>query len=104
MYNIILLAKLQIFLQFRYIIQNTIEKIAREYHDDTEAFFCDLRNGENISLLLAPAFIANYPNEYGMILGGLKENVYWFCGEDVFIRQVEGDKAAWEYLKKTKQH
>ena len=178
MYNIILLAKLQIFLQFRYIIQKTIEKI---------------------SLLLAPEFIANYPNEYGMILGGLKrlgvrhiisvsfgadittwvyinyisknnflggisqpcpaivnyiehysprllpklmpvhspmmctaiyakkyniygesiadeieyglgsiypmpsglkENVYWFCGKDVFIRHVEGDRAAWEYLKK----
>lgn len=220
------------------------EHNAREYHDDAEAFFSDLSNGENISLLLAPAFIANYPNEYGMILGGLKklgvrhiisvsfgadittwayinyitknnflggisqpcpavvnyiehysprllpklmpvhspmmcaaiyakkyegitdklafispciakkaeiddpntegyisynvtfdhlmdyvqkyniygesiadeieyglgsiypmpgglkENVYWFCGEDVFIRQVEGDRAAWEYLKK----
>lgn len=220
------------------------EHDAREYNDDTEAFFDALRRGEKISLLLAPAFMANYPNEYGSILGGLKnlgvnhiisvsfgadittwayinyitknnftggisqpcpavvnyieryspkllsklmpihspmmcaaiyakkyegitdklafispciakkaeiddpntggyisynvtfkhlmdyvrknnirgnnasdeikyglgsiypmpgglkENVYWFCGEDVFIRQVEGDRAAWEYLKK----
>ena len=223
------------------------EHDAREYTDDTEAFFDALSRGENISLLLAPAFMANYPNEYGAILGGLKnlgakhiisvsfgadittwayinyitknkflggisqpcpavvnyieryspkllpklmpihspmmcaaiyakkyegitdklafispciakkaeiadpntggyvsynvtfnhlmdyvrkhhiygedikdeieyglgsiypmpgglkENVYWFCGEDVFIRQVEGDKAAWEYLKKNEK-
>lgn len=220
------------------------EHDAREYTDDTEAFFAALRRGEKISILLAPAFVANYPKEYGTILGGLKklgvnhiisvsfgadittwayinyitknnflggisqpcpavvnyieryspkllkklmpihspmmcaaiyakkyqgitdklafispciakkaeiddpnthgyvsynvtfdhlmdyvrkhniygsnakdeieyglgsiypmpgglkENVYWFCGEDVFIRQVEGDRAAWEYLKK----
>ena len=31
--------------------------------------------------------------------GGLKENVYWFCGKDVFIRQVEGEKRAYEFLK-----
>lgn len=220
------------------------EHDAREYQDDTEEFFEALKRGERISILLAPAFIANYPKEYGSILGGLKklgvnhiisvsfgadittwayinyitnnnflggisqpcpavvnyieryspkllkklmpvhspmmcaaiytkkyqgikdklafispciakkaeindpntggmvsynvtfnhlmdyvrehhiygdnaedeieyglgsiypmpgglkENVYWFCGEEVFIRQVEGDKAAWEYLKK----
>ena len=223
------------------------EHDAREYNDDTEKFFDALKRGENISILLAPAFIANYPSEYGSILGGLKrlgvqhiisvsfgadittwayinyitknnflggisqpcpavvnyieryspkllsklmpihspmmcaaiyakkyakitdklafispciakkaeiddpntegyvsynvtfdhlmdyvkkhniygpdakdeieyglgsiypipgglkENVYWFCGEDIFIRQVEGDKAAYEYLKKNEQ-
>lgn len=35
--------------------------------------------------------------------GGLKENVYWFCGEDVFIRQVEGEKRAYEFLKDYKK-
>ena len=35
--------------------------------------------------------------------GGLKENVYWFCGEDVFIRQVEGEKRAYEFLKNYKK-
>ena len=34
--------------------------------------------------------------------GGLKENVYWFCGEDIFIRQVEGEKRAYEFLKNYK--
>lgn len=49
------------------------EHNAREYHDDTEEFFAALKRGERISLLLAPAFMANYPNEYGSILGGLKK-------------------------------
>jgi len=31
--------------------------------------------------------------------GGLKENVFWFCGEDVFISPVEGEKRAYEFLK-----
>ena len=46
---------------------------ARAYYDDTERFFEDLKKGERISLLLAPAFKANYPNEYGSVLGGLKK-------------------------------
>ncbi|MCR5806449.1 MAG: diguanylate cyclase [Oscillospiraceae bacterium] len=45
---------------------------AREYHDDTNAFFADLKNGEQISLLIAPAFEAKYPNEYRKVLGALK--------------------------------
>ena len=46
------------------------EHQAREYADDTEQFFADLQRGESISLLLAPAFLANYPTEYEQILGG----------------------------------
>lgn len=49
------------------------EHDAREYKDDTEEFFKALSRGEKISLLLAPAFAANYPKEYGRILGGLKK-------------------------------
>lgn len=48
------------------------EHNAREFNDDTERFFEDLKRGEKISLLLAPAFKANYPNEYEKVLGGLK--------------------------------
>lgn len=41
--------------------------------------------------------------EYGLgsiypMPGGLKENVYWFCGEDMFIRQIEGERHAYEFL------
>lgn len=49
------------------------EHNAREYYDDTERFFEDLKKGEAISLLIAPAFLANYPNDYGSVLGGLKK-------------------------------
>ena len=45
---------------------------AREFRDDTERFFEDLKRGEQISVLLAPAFKANYPKEYEKVLGGLK--------------------------------
>lgn len=45
---------------------------AREFEDDTQRFFEDLKKGEPISLLLAPAFKANYPEEYESVLGGLK--------------------------------
>lgn len=49
------------------------EHSAREFTDDTEEFFKALKRGEKISILLAPAFKANYPNEYEKVLGGLKK-------------------------------
>lgn len=49
------------------------EHNARDYYDDTEQFFDDLKKGEQISILLAPSFQANYPEGYASILGGLKE-------------------------------
>jgi ferredoxin len=49
------------------------EHNAREFADDTEEFFAALAKGEEISVLLAPAFKANYPKEYESILGGLKK-------------------------------
>lgn len=36
--------------------------------------------------------------------GGLKENVYWFLGDDVAIRQIEGEKRMYEWLQKNKGH
>ena len=41
--------------------------------------------------------------EYGLgsfypALGGLKENVQWFLGNDIFIRQVQGEQDTYEYL------
>jgi methyl-accepting chemotaxis protein len=46
--------------------------------------------------------------EYGLgsiypMPGGLKENVYWFCGEDLFIRQIEGERHAYEFLEDYKE-
>ncbi len=45
---------------------------AREYRDDTAAFFQDLEDGLPVSVLLAPSFRASYPEEYGALLGRLK--------------------------------
>ena len=45
---------------------------ARSFKDDTERFFADLNRGEKISILLAPALKANYPDKYERILGALK--------------------------------
>ena len=70
------------------------EHNAREYHDDTERFFHDLKAGEKISLLIAPAFKANYPNEYESVLGGLKE-----MGANHLISVSFGaDITTWGYL------
>lgn len=46
--------------------------------------------------------------EYGLgsiypMPGGLKENVYWLLGDDVFIRQMEGEKHMYHYLEVNKQ-
>ena len=70
------------------------EHNAREFVDDTEEFFAALKRGEKISILLAPAFLANYPNEYGSILGGLKK-----LGVNRIISISFGaDITTWAYL------
>ena len=70
------------------------EHSAREYIDDTEEFFAALKKGERISLLLAPAFKANYPNEYEKVLGGLKK-----AGINRIISVSFGaDITTWGYL------
>ena len=48
---------------------------ARDYVDDVDKFFADLSRGERISVLIAPAFLANYPNEYERYLGMLKKSL-----------------------------
>lgn len=73
---------------------------AREYRDDTERFFEDLKRGEKISILLAPAFKANYPNEYGSVLGGLKA-----LGVNRIISVSFGaDITTWGYLNYVKKY
>lgn len=76
------------------------EHNAREYVDDTEAFFEALRKGERISLLIAPAFLANYPREYGSVLGGLKK-----LGVNRMISISFGaDITTWAYLNYVKKY
>lgn len=71
------------------------EHDARSYLDDTERFFADLRHGKRISVLIAPAFKANYPKEYGSILGGLKK-----LGVNRLINVAAGaDITTWAYIQ-----
>jgi len=73
---------------------------AREYQDDTEAFFAALAKGERISLLIAPAFKANYPDEYESVLGGLKK-----LGVNRIINVSFGaDITTWGYLNYISKH
>lgn len=37
---------------------------ARGYEDDTGRFLTDLKNGKSLAVIVAPAFLLNYPNEY----------------------------------------
>ena len=70
------------------------EHDAREFNDDTERFFEDLKRGEKISILLAPAFMANYPTEYESILGALKA-----AGVNRIISTSFGaDVCTWAYI------
>lgn len=73
---------------------------ARSFEDDTERFFADLKKGERISLLLAPAFLANYPKEYASVLGGLKQ-----LGVNRIISISFGaDITTWGYIKYITEH
>lgn len=68
---------------------------AREYADDVERFFEDLKKGVKISVLIAPAFLANYPNDYEKYLGMLKK-----LGVNRFISVSFGaDITTWGYIK-----
>ena len=76
------------------------EHNAREYRDDTECFFEDLKCGEPISILIAPAFKANYPEEYETVLGGLKK-----LGVNRIISVSFGaDITTWGYLNYIQQN
>ena len=68
---------------------------AREYIDDVEKFFADLKRGEKISVIIAPAFLANYPHDYDKYLGMLKK-----LGVNRFISVSFGaDITTWGYIK-----
>lgn len=73
---------------------------ARAFEDDTERFFADLASGHRISLLLAPAFIANYPNEYRQILGYLKS----IGANHIISISFGADITTWAYLNWITKH
>ncbi len=73
---------------------------ARDYNDDTEAFFHSLERGKKISLIVAPAFLANYPREYGRILGYLKQKGV----NHIYSVSFGADITTWGYLRYITEH
>ena len=71
------------------------EHNAREYQDDTKSFFTALEAGKKISVILAPAFLANYPHEYKKVLGYLKEKGV----NHIYSVSFGADITTWGYLK-----
>lgn len=78
---------------------------ARDFSDDTADFFKDLqavvdgRRKKQISLMIAPAFIINYPNRYKMILGYLKH----MGVNNIYNVSFGADITTWGYLNHMKQ-
>lgn len=73
---------------------------SRDYYDDTESFFTDLSAGKKISVILAPAFLANYPKEYQKILGYLKKKGV----NHIYSVSFGADITTWGYLKYITEH
>ena len=66
----------------------------RHFRDDCDAFFDDLKNGKPISVVVAPAFYINYPNEYRKIFGYLKS----LGVKDFYSVSFGADITTWAYL------
>ena len=73
----------------------------RRYRDDCEQFFSDLKSKRvTVSVLIAPAFLLNYPNEYKKVLGYLKS-----LGVNKFYSVSYGaDITTWAYLNYLTRH
>lgn len=73
---------------------------AKNFRDDTDEFFEALKRGEKISILVAPAFLANYPGQYRQVLGYLKS-----LGVNHIISISFGaDITTWGYLNYITKH
>ena len=71
---------------------------ARNYYDDTEKFFNDLKSGQKISLLVAPAIRVNFKN-YKKLFGYLKS----IGIHVIYDVSLGADITTWAYLKKIKE-
>lgn len=63
-------------------------------------FFTALEAGKKISVILAPAFLANYPHEYKKVLGYLKEKGV----NHIYSVSFGADITTWGYLKYITEH
>jgi iron only hydrogenase large subunit-like protein len=67
---------------------------AREYEDDTKVFFESLKEGKKYSVIVAPAFIANYPKVYKRIFGYLKQQGV----SHIYSVSFGADITTWSYI------
>lgn len=72
---------------------------ARDYDDDTTSFLSDLKKGKKFSVIVAPAFIANYPKEYKKIYGYLKS----LGVEHIYSVSFGADITTWAYISYLKE-
>jgi len=73
---------------------------ARLFRDDTDMFFTDVANGKPISVILAPSFLINYPDEYPHILGYLKQKGV----AHIYSASFGADITTWAYLNYIKDN
>ena len=78
---------------------NVCKHEARDYIDDTDIFLDDLKKGKKYSVIVAPAFIANYPKDYKKIFGYLKQ----LGVVDIYPVSFGADITTWAYIKYIKQ-
>ena len=78
----------------------TCKHDARVISDDFDDFIKDIKSNRNISVLIAPAFIASFPNLWKKILNSLKK-----LGVNNFYSVSYGaDITTWAYIKYLKEH
>ena len=72
---------------------------ARDFDDDTAKFLSDLKKGKKFSVIVAPAFIANYPKEYKKVYGYLKS----LGVEHIYSVSFGADITTWAYISYLKE-
>ena len=72
---------------------------ARDFFDDTEVFLNDLKAGKKYTVIVAPAFIANYPKVYKKVFGYLKS----LGVQHIYPVSFGADITTWTYIKYIKE-
>ena len=72
---------------------------ARDFEDDTASFLADLKRGKQFSVIVAPAFIANYPGIYKKVYGYLKS----LGVAHIYSVSFGADITTWAYISYLKE-
>ena len=76
------------------ICMDTCVHDVRHYRDDCIDFFSELKQGKEFSVLVAPAFYLNYPDEYKYMLGYLRS----LGVKNFYPVGLGADIATWAYI------